>query len=126
MPTGTEITSQETMELIGPVKLAIQVQDREKKGLDPPLKNLALAILIQAIRDFFAAQRSGKNNEKRSWQEDAKEWFFSEGEDPGSFYWVCEFLEFHPRQILELLVTYQNTNSIHQEEWGKRLSRFHV
>ena len=111
---------------VGPVKLAIQGQGQEKKGLELPSKNLALAVLIQALRDFFAAQRSGKNNEERSWQEDAKEWFFSEREDPGSFYWVCQFLEVHPSRILELLVAYQNTNAMHQEEWGKRLSRFHV
>ena len=108
------------------VKLASQGLYQQKKGPESPLRRLAFAILLQALRDFFAVQRSGKNNKWEAWQRDAIEWFFSKERAPGSFHWVCDLLEVDPRRIPKLLLSSHNPDDKHQKEWVEKFSQFQI
>ncbi len=99
-----------------------------EKGLEPSVKRLALAILIQALRDLLAPSKCGKENRRNweGWQRDAQEWFFSEGTTPGSFYWVCEVLNIGSWRILKGLRIYQRRDRKQLEEVARKLSEFQI
>lgn len=61
---------------------------------DEPVQKLAMGILIQAVRDLLSGDRTGR--QCREWCEDARSWFYSPDEYPGSFEWVCGVLQIDP------------------------------
>ena len=85
-----------------------------EKGLEPSVKKLALAILLQALRDLLAPSKSGKENRRnwKRWQRDAQEWFSCEETTPGSFYWVCEVLNIGSWRILKGLRIRRDHNQL--------------
>ena len=97
-----------------------------EKGLEPSVKKLAVAILLQALRDLLAPRKSGKENKRNweRWQRDAQEWFFSEETTPGSFYWVCEILNIGSWRILKGLRIRRDHNQL--EEVVRKLSEFQI
>ena len=97
-----------------------------EKGLEPSIKKLALAILLQAMRDLLATRKSGKGYRKNweGWQRDAQEWFFSEETTPGSFYWVYEILNIGSWRILKVLRIRRDHNQL--EEVVRKLSEFQI
>ena len=99
-----------------------------EKGLEPSVKKLAVAILLQALRDLLAPRKSGKENKRNweRWQRDAQEWFFCEETTPGSFYWVCEVLSIGSWRILEGLRIYQRCDREQLEELARKLSEFQI
>ncbi len=82
---------------------------RRTRGPETSIRKLAVAILVQALRDLLTPSRSGQENRKNweKWQQDALHWFFSEEKTPGSFYWVCDILNIGSWRILEVLRSYQ-------------------
>ncbi len=91
------------------LKLVSSQPYRRTRGPEASIRRLAVAILLQALRDLLTPRRSGKEN-RRNWekyQQDALHWFFSEEKTPGSFYWVCDILNIGSRRILEVLRSYQ-------------------
>ena len=62
-------------------------------------KRLWYAVLQQAIKDS-------------RWDANAKEWFFSKDQEPGSFLWICIILDLSPEFIQTLLPTRYNNEAI--------------
>lgn len=61
--------------------------------LDPWVKELAFAILLQAIRDTRSREQS---RQAAVWREDAFRWFTAQKDSAGSFVWVCDVLGIDP------------------------------
>lgn len=104
----------------------------ESDGLYPPtkkpdasLRNLALGILLQALRDIVAPKKAS-NKEWEAWRQDALEWFFSEESHPGSFCWVCGVLEIKPKELRTWLHTYKKSGLERKREMAKKLIRFQI
>ncbi len=104
----------------------------ESEGLYPQtkkpegsLRNLALAILLQALRDIVSPKKSS-NKEWAIWHKDAMEWFFSEEAHPGSFSWVCDTLAMSPKDIRQWLNTYRRSNGFRRKEMARKLIRFQI
>jgi len=55
--------------------------------IDLPIRKLATAILVQALKDAL------REEEKRIVREEALSWFFSANRQPGSFHWVSEVMQ---------------------------------
>ncbi len=108
------------------LKLTSQGLYGREKGLEPSVKKLAVAILLQALRDLLAPSKSGKENRRNweRWQRDAQEWFFSEKSTPGSFYWVCEVLNIGSWRILKGLRIRRDRKQ--REEVVRKLSEFQI
>ena len=108
------------------LKLTRQGFYGQEKGLRTSVKNLALAILLQALRDLLAPSKSGKENRNNwgGWQRDAQEWFFSEERTPGSFYWVCEVSNIGSWRILKGLRIRRDRKQL--EEVARKLSEFQI
>ena len=100
----------------------------QRKGPDLPIRNLALGILLQALRDIVAQSKSGEGRKGswNTWYRDALAWFLSEEATPGSFFWVCEVLNTSPRKLREWLLIYQQSDRKHREELFSNLSRFQI
>ena len=101
---------------------------RRTGGLEASIRKLAVAILLQALRDLLTPSKSGKENRKNweKWQQDALHWFFSEESTPGSFYWVCDVLNIGSWRILEGLRAYQRCDSEQLKELVSKLSQFQI
>lgn len=56
-------------------------------GIDLPIRKLATAILVQALKDAL------REKETRIVREEALCWFFSANRQPGSFHWVSEVMQ---------------------------------
>lgn len=56
-------------------------------GIDLPIRKLATAILVQALKDVL------REKETRIVREEALSWFFSSNRQPGSFHWVSEVMQ---------------------------------
>ena len=108
------------------LKLTRQGLYGREKGLEPSVKKLAVAILLQALRDLLAPSKSGKENRRNweRWQRDAQEWFFCEETTPGSFYWVCEVLNIGSWRILKGLRIRRDRKQL--EEVVRKLSEFQI
>lgn len=65
---------------------------------DQNTAQLAGAILAQALRDLFSPRKVAERDWQK-WQEDSREWFLSDQEIPGSFYWVCENINIEPAAL---------------------------
>ena len=97
----------------------------QTKKPDSSLRNLALGILLQALRDIVAPKKAS-NKEWEVWRQDALEWFFSEECHPGSFSWVCEVLEIKPTDLRTWLHTYKRSGQERKREMAKKLIRFQI
>ncbi|RPI29264.1 MAG: hypothetical protein EHM61_02220 [Acidobacteria bacterium] len=97
----------------------------QTKKSDSSVRNLALAILLQAFRDVIAPRKSS-NKEWALWRRDAMDWFFADESYPGSFHWVCEILQMNSEELRMWLRTYKRSNRINKKEMVKRLIRFQI
>ena len=95
------------------------------KKPDPPLRNLALGILLQAFRDIVSPKKAS-NKEWELWRQDAIEWFGSDETHPGSLLWVCEVLEMSPRDLRTWLHDYKSSNGHRRREMARKLIRFQI
>ena len=95
------------------------------KKLDTSLRNLALGILLQALRDIVAPKKAS-NKEWELWRQDALEWFFSDESHPGSFAWVCEVLEIKEKELRAWLHAYKRSPIERKREMAKKLIRFQI
>jgi len=107
-------------------KLVSSQPYRRTKGPEASIRKLAVAILLQALRDLLTPSRSGKENRTNweKWQQDALHWFFSEEKAPGSFYWVCEVLNIGSWRILKGLRIRRDRKQ--REEVVRKLSEFQI
>ena len=97
----------------------------QTKKPDPSLRNLALGILLQALRDIVSPKKSS-NKEWDLWRKDALEWFHSDETHPGSLLWVCEVLEMNPKDLRDWLRDYRSSGHSRRKEMAKRLIRFQI
>lgn len=97
----------------------------QTKKSDSSVRNLALAILLQAFRDVIAPRKSS-NKEWALWRKDAMDWFFASECYPGSFFWVCEILQMNSEELRLWLRTYKRSNRTNKKEMVKRLIRFQI
>lgn len=67
-------------------------------GVPPPIRNLALGILVQALRDVVLEPNNG-DREPIMWRRDALQWLSSNETGPGSLNWVCQILVMNPRKL---------------------------
>ncbi len=67
------------------------------KRADATIRRLALAILVQALRDVIAKPK--KKGETGLWRRDAALWFADQTCYAGGFEWVCEILEREPGEL---------------------------
>jgi hypothetical protein len=88
-PTKNQDRHSETQEAI--VGAQIDRIARSAKSAEiEACKDLWLAVLEQAVKDARGSRRH------HSIVREAREWFRSEDEDPGSFLWVCRILRLDP------------------------------
>ena len=108
------------------LRLASQGLDGHQKGPEAAVRKLALAILLQALRDLLASSKSGKENRQNweEWQKDALHWFLCEKTTPGSFYWVCEVSHIGSWRILKGLRIRRDRKQL--EEVVRKLSEFQI
>jgi hypothetical protein len=101
---------------------------RRTKGPEAAIRKLAVAILLQALRDLWTPSRSGRENRTNweKWQQDALHWFFSEEKAPGSFYWVCGLLKIGSGRIREVLRSYQRCDREQLKGLSSKLSKFQI
>jgi len=66
---------------------------QRKSNLEPAVRKIALAMLVQAIRDVRSTDQSKQASE---WKEDALQWFAGGEDSAGSFSWVCQILQWDP------------------------------
>jgi len=97
----------------------------QKKSADPPMRNLALGILLQAFRDIVAPKKSA-NKDWDLWRRDAVEWFDSNDSCPGSLFWVCEVLEMDHKELRAWLNDYRASGRSRKREMAKKLVRFQI
>ena len=97
----------------------------QTKKPDPPLRNLALGILLQALRDIVAPKKDA-NKERELWRKDAQEWFDSDETHSGSLPWVCNVLELNPNDLRKWLRGYRRSGQNHRKKVAKKLLRFHI
>lgn len=97
----------------------------QSKKSDYSVRNLALAILLQAFRDVIAPKKSS-NKEWDIWRKDAMEWFFDAESYPGSFAWVCDILQMNPEELRIWVRTYKKSSGANKREMVKRLVRFQI
>lgn len=88
---------------------------------DPAVRNLALAILIQAFRDVVARRKEGLNRQASAWRQDAIDWFFDNSPDPGSFEWVRDILGVGAMELRKWVQAYQASNQTEKTEMLKQL-----
>ena len=101
---------------------------RRTRGPETAIRKLAVAILMQALRDLLTSSRSGKEKRRNweQWQQDALHWFFSEEKAPGSFYWVCDIINIGSWRILEVLRSYQRYDREQMKGLMSKLSELQI
>jgi hypothetical protein len=97
----------------------------QTKKPDPSLRNLALGILLQAFRDIVAPKKSS-NKEWELWRQDALDWFQSDENHPGSFFWVCDVLEMNHKELRDWLRAYNKSRGDQKKEMARKLIRFQI
>ena len=97
----------------------------QTKKPDASLRNLALGILLQALRDIVSPKKNS-NKEWKLWRKDAIDWFYSGDTHPGSLTWVCEVLEMNPKELKVWLHRYQRSGNHRKKEMARKLIRFQI
>ncbi|MGH9340748.1 MAG: hypothetical protein ACRD1R_14425 [Acidobacteriota bacterium] len=95
------------------------------KRLDPPMRNLALGILLQAFRDLVTPRRAA-SNEWKVWRQDALEWFLSEDSYPGSFRWVCDVLQMDAVHLRQWIHRYRGSENSDRRRMVQKLIHFRI
>ncbi|GEM_PF-1279998 len=92
------------------------------KRPDPAVRNLALAILLRALRDVVASPKGMRFSGKlRRWREDAVDWFLANSDYPGSFGWVRDVLGIRSNQLQNWVRIYHRSSPTGRMEMLKRL-----
>ncbi len=109
-------------------KLVSSQPYRRTLGPEASIRRLAVAILLQALRDLLTPRRSGKENRRNweKWQQEALHWFLSEKNAPGSFHWVCDILNIGSWRILEVIRSYQRSDREQLKGLASKLSKFQI
>lgn len=68
---------------------------------DSAHKKLALGILCQALSDLLDGSERA---DAERWKRDARQWFCSNSELPGSFNWVCSALRLDPGRLRKWVI----------------------
>lgn len=97
----------------------------QTKKPDSSLRNLALGILLQALRDIVSPKKTS-HKEWELWRKDALDWFSAGDTHPGSLTWVCEVLEMNPKELREWLNRYQRCGHHRKKEMARKLIRFQI
>lgn len=77
----------------------------QPKGPERSFRNLAVGILVQALRDLTLT-KTPSNRRSHVWQRDARKWFLSNEAHPGSLNWVCEILHIDQARLRRELRPY--------------------
>lgn len=94
---------------------------------DPAVRNLALAILLRALRDVVASPKNTCFSEEFArWREDAVDWFFANSDYPGSYNWVRDILGIRSNQLQNWVRVYQRSSPTGRKEMLKRLRHVHM
>ncbi len=92
------------------------------KRPDPAVRNLALAILLRALRDVVASPKEMRFSGKLGrWREDAVDWFLANSDYPGSFNWVRDTLGIRSNQLQNWVRVYQRSSPTGRMEMLKHL-----
>jgi len=97
------------------------------KRPDAAVRNLALAILLRALRDVVASPKGMRFSGKfAKWREDAVDWFFANSDYPGSFNWVRDILGIRSNQLQNWVRVYQCSSPTGRMEMLKQLRHAHM
>ncbi len=96
--------------------------------VDRPIRRLALAILIRALRDGIGCRSHSWEGPKETigWHQDAREWLFSESGQEGSFLWIRDILAMHPAKLRSWVRTFLQSSQARQKETVERLLRLRI
>ncbi len=96
--------------------------------VDRPIRKLALAILIRALRDGIGRGSISSEGAKETvyWHQDAREWLFSESDQAGSFLWICDILAMDPAKLRSWVRTFLQSNQARQKATVERLHRLRI
>jgi len=97
------------------------------KKLHPEIRNLATAILVQALRDWLSvAKMSAPAPESFERLEDSREWLFSEETCPGSFRWVSEIIQIDVDRLRSWLKQYDESNESEKRRIVQKIGRITI
>ncbi len=91
---------------------------------DPDVRNLAIGILVQAVRDIIPKKSPDKD--WQMWRDDSLEWFFDDSYAPGSFLWVCGVLGATPKRIRRWVKVFLNSEPARQKKMASRMINFRL
>jgi hypothetical protein len=98
---------------------------RRKPRQNHTSRKLALAILLQALRDVVSPKPYTWDR-STNWTEDAREWIQSDDATPGSFRWICQVLEMDYTRLRNWVASYLDGNRIEQTQFSRRLNRLQI
>ncbi len=96
--------------------------------VDRPIRRLALAILIRALRDGIGRHSNSSEGARETldWHQDAREWLCSESDQAGTFLWICDLLAMPPEKLRSWVRTFLQSSQARQKEIMKRLLRSRI
>jgi len=98
---------------------------RRKPRQNHTSRKLALAILLQALRDVVNPKPYTWDR-GTNWTEDARDWIQSDSMTPGSFRWTCQVLEMDSEQLRSWVMRYLEGSKAEQLQFSKRLNRLQI
>ena len=98
---------------------------RRKPRLNHTSRKLALAILLQALRDVVSPKPYTWDR-GTNWTEDAREWIQSDAATPGSFRWVCQVLEIDYSPLRTWVIRYLGGSGVERSQFSRRLNRLQI
>ncbi len=107
------------------LQIADVLRPKSRHSKSASVRQLAVAILIQALRDTFGTRRATLNDDI-DWKSDAREWFSAEDSSPGSFQWVCQVLEYNPDVLVEWIDSNQQGRSKRTADIYTRVKRLQI
>ena len=117
------------MSLQTQVAIDMQIADvlypKARHRTSASVRQLALAILIQALRDTFGTRRATRDDEI-DWKSDAREWFSEEDSSPGSFQWVCQILGYEPDVLVAWVDSNDQKSSMGATDIYNRVKRLQI
>ena len=121
-------------ERVKPHQVRVYIQDLSSAvqhpihRVDRPIRRLALAILIRALRDGSGRRTNSSEgaSETLDWHQDALEWLCSESDQVGSLLWICDLLEMPPAKLRSWVRTFLQSSQARQTEIMKRLLRSRI
>ncbi len=107
-----------------PVRLISEGLYAPSKKCDSAVRNLGLAILLQALRDATHPETS--NKKLALWRKDAMEWFFANDDYPGSFHWVCDILGMESGALRSWVQAQEGSDRTAREEMVARVAGLQI